>query len=219
MTLPYITGLPRDVTVNSLHWSTVGEANDADFLAITSELDSFLNLPVSAPGEDWDTLKMSDFLSTFVERGEDAGYVKFYDVSDDPLVLLAQTSLPIGFPSVSGPDMPNELAACLSITATPALPVLLRNRRGRVYFGPLNSSAVGDMTVGGQPYPALNTNFREVAAVACERMASGPTTVLWQIYSRVLDQAFQVSQGFIDNEFDTMRSRQFRATVRTSWTA
>jgi hypothetical protein len=87
-----------------------------------------------------------------------------------------------------------------------------------MYIGPLNGTYTqGAMDVAGVDLPAVSTACRESLAALCERMATGPTTVRWAIYSRAANQAYEVSGGFIDNEFDTQRRRQVDATARTTW--
>lgn len=215
--LPYVTNLPRDLSINVLHWNTVGDPNDADFLAITSEIDSFFNLEADAPDEDFDGLNIARYMSSVISRESGACRVRFYNIEDDPIILLAETQFTLEPHAEPSSNMPNEMAICCSLTATPALPVLLRNRRGRLYLGPVTSLVIGGMDVAGEEYPAVSSLVRELLAHVLERMATGPTTVLWQIYSRVNEEAYEVSGGFIDNEFDTQRRRQVPATARTVW--
>lgn len=216
--LPYTTGLPRDITVHALHWEVTGTPGDSDFLAITSEIDNFFNLDVDEPEPGAGTFPISGFLSPVIDRAENACRVKFYDAqAPKPRVRLAETQFTLDDP-LGGDALPNEVAVCLSINSVEgAGAILQRNRRGRVYIGPVHSGMLGERTEGGVDYPAVSSDFRQRLAFAAERMATGPTTVTWDIYSPTLDAAFAVSGGYVDNELDTIRSRQYVSSLRTTF--
>lgn len=218
VTMPFTTALPRDIAMNTFHWETSGDANDADYLAITSELDHFYNLPVDSDVPSADGLAVSQFLSRILSRSENAVTVTFSDAQADPAPVLAVTNFTLDNGSGFDADvLPQEVALCISYQATPLLPVPVRRRRGRVYMGPLNTNGVGEASTGGVDISVANTAIRNVFAEAASRMATGPTTVSWVVYSTVNDDSYVITEGWVDNAWDTQRRRELDATVRTTW--
>jgi hypothetical protein len=181
---------------------------------------------IDATGEPGDGLNICGFLSSCIKKSPDSWYIKFYDAEVGPSVdpgthkvLLNQIYLtPTELPYAET-DYPNEVSICASLTCTPGTVVTPRRRRGRFYIGPLNSSVGGLMTVGGQDAPAVASSTRSAIALACERMATQELDpfVSWSVWSPTNEAAYVVTGGFVDNEFDTQRRRQYRATSRTTW--
>lgn len=112
--------------------------------------------------------------------------------------------------------LPQEVAICLSFVDAVYLTTTAPGRhRGRVYIGPLNSSALQTVTGGyARPTAAVVTAMMEAAATLRD---SAPTGVEWAIWSRALDAFLPVDGGWVDNEFDTQRRRGHVSTVRNIW--
>lgn len=211
--LPFTTNLPKDVSINALHWSVDGDAdNDANWDAIANLVQAFWNDEVGgvAPGE---------YLSSIIKRDTDACFIKFYDAEADPQVLLGQRNFTLAATPVAETNYPNEVAICLSLTCTPATIVPVRRRRGRMYVGPVNVGVEGSRTVGGEEVPAVATGVRGVFAGACEAMATQTDSdfVAWGVWSTVNEALYVITGGFVDNDFDTQRRRQYPSTARTTW--
>ena len=131
--------------------------------------------------------------------------VKTYNMEDAkprPIKGDATYLIPTTSTSESGP---REVALCLSYWATRNLP---RNR-GRIYTGPW-------ITGTERPAPAaialLQTLKQGLANI-------GGTDIQWCVYSPTTPgglglQFKKVSGAWIDNEWDTIRSRGLRATTR-----
>jgi hypothetical protein len=107
---------------------------------------------------------------------------------------------------------PREVALCLSFYADRNLP---RNR-GRLYLGPWTPGHMSERP-GADPI-AWTVNMRNGLANI------GGVDVQWCVYSPTdsIGQATpvfkQVSAGWADDEWDTVRSRGLRAISRNAWT-
>lgn len=113
----------------------------------------------------------------------------------------------------SGNALPSECAICLSFASDPVTGVPAARRRGRVFIGPLSSG----LLVGSSParpdlvqlQSVLDGYIDAITAVGTDDL----TAVVW---SRTSGDVFPVARAWIDDEFDTMRSRGTRATTRLS---
>lgn len=212
VTLPYTTNLPRDIAMNVFHFTVPDEYGEGDFIAIAEALEEFYNDNV-----DGSNTNIARLISPVVSRGENACSMVFSDVQMDPSLPLFQADWTLGAP-IATSSLPLEVALCLSIRATPAIPVPIRRRTGRIYLGPLVT------TISQTPaneMPNVSSALRGQLALACQRLIDPETldAQAWSIYSRVDDAAYEVSGGWIDNEFDTQRRRAQDPTARTVWTA
>lgn len=99
--------------------------------------------------------------------------------------------------------MPRELALCLSFFSVRNIP----RQRGRLYIPAtfLNASA------GISP---VSTQQDRVASLVPIFTALGGVDVDWCVYSRTNNAAYPVTDWWIDNEWDTVRSRGLRASSR-----
>lgn len=210
--LPYVTGLPRDVAINSFHFSTPDTDPAAEAAAIVNALDLFYNLNVGAEAN------VATYISEFVTRDTNGCRFDFFidDINNQGLQGSVPWSLE-GEPPNS--TLPLEVSVCTSfVGANPGL-VPVRRRRGRIYIGPLGGNAI-EYNPDNPPEPA--TALVEILVGATERLASdsglASAGVEWQVWSRANDAGYQVISGWVDNEFDTQRRREVDATVRTAWT-
>jgi len=101
---------------------------------------------------------------------------------------------------------PREVAICLSYYGERNLP----RTRGRMFLG----VATAGKSVGGVN---INPTFRTQALELGNRIAAlGGNDIDWQVYSRVSDAAENVQHMFVDDEWDTIRSRGMIATTRST---
>lgn len=137
--------------------------------------------------------------------------IRVYDLGKPTPRLPSVRALAL--PSMStAPAMPPEVAACLSYYAGRPLP----RRRGRIYLGPLaiGASAVTDGNV------RVNASCRATFAEAGARLADeGFGGVNWCVLSQRDGNAFEITGGWVDNDFDTQQRRSSSATERTLWGA
>jgi hypothetical protein len=225
--MPYTTNLPKDVSMNVLHWLVDDGADSADLADLSGHIATFYNGPFEP-----DDVGPSFYISDVVTRAEEGCRIEWYEVDPATPDLPSEVDPDTGIPqsddtstwldtylwtlgaTTTDTMLPLEVAICISTKATPALPVPIRRRRGRVYIGPLTT----DVVKAGSPYlPRVDPNVMQTLANAADYLAGTPTAGQWAIYSGRAAQAYVVSEGFVDNEFDTQRRRQLRATERVLW--
>lgn len=110
----------------------------------------------------------------------------------------------------TGNPLPPEVAKCLSFQGVAVSGVPQARRRGRVYLGPFNTSTLG---TNGRPTTALTDDIRDDAQVLLTA-SKAATTWFWTVWSDTLGTGVEVDNGWVDDEWDTMRSRGRDATYR-----
>lgn len=184
------TPFPRDRIVNTLHFN-----HTALTLAPT----------------DYDSLA-NDLIGIWEGNWVDAGQppeikVSLYNL-DDPKPR-APVSVQIAHPASSpASQCPREVALCLSFYHDFNRP---RNR-GRIYLCP---AARGLSALPAKPADAL---CNQALAMATAFAALGGSNVKWCVFSRMDNQHKPVTHAYVDNEWDTVRSRGLRATSRVAAT-
>jgi len=109
------------------------------------------------------------------------------------------------------PVCPPELACCLSFYGTQNIP----RQRGRLYV-PVFLLNLGANEVSA---PVIGSPARDkVAQLVAKFAALGGTNVDWIVWSQVAHAATKVQNYWIDEAWDTMRSRGLKATARTTGT-
>lgn len=133
--------------------------------------------------------------------------VKVYDAQGTPPVFPVgqATRNPL---TVGTSGMPREVACCLSFYADSNQP----RRRGRLYIpGPV-------ITNGAAPTRPSTANMTKVGGLATHFAALGGTNIDWVVFSRADNDARRVTNWWVDDEWDTIRSRGLRGTARQSGT-
>lgn len=210
--LPYVTGLPRDVAVNTFHFF-VPAIDSGPLEAIRDTLIEFYN---DAPPTETDSIGQA--LTAYIDRTTDACEIRLYDAEATggplgvgPFTLVAPNSTP---------SLPFEVALCLSFAGSDASVLPAASKRGRVYLGPL---LLDNITAPANLPPRPSTALIDIVTKSALRMAT--STVLsgegveWVVWSRRYEDATVVQFGWVDNEFDTQRRRQVEASVRYNWTS
>jgi hypothetical protein len=106
--------------------------------------------------------------------------------------------------ATQAPATPRELAVCLSFYGERNVP----RQRGRLY---MPCDILGLTTNSPRP----PTTIAKMATLVGLFTGLGGADVDWCVYSRTLDAAFSVTDWWYDNEWDIMRSRGGRGTLRT----
>lgn len=102
-------------------------------------------------------------------------------------------------------DQPREVACCLSFYSEFNRPRL----RGRLYIcAALTQSAA---STSGRPSLGMRTKVGQLAPILQDL---GGLDVDWCVYSRVDNEARAVTNWWVDDEWDTIRSRGLRGTTR-----
>lgn len=161
---------------------------------------------------DWESLAqdLATLMGTYraIPGGYNRQTTKLYSL-EDPLPRPVKAERTDTLAPSGGDTAPREVALCLSYYSERNLP---RNR-GRLFIGPWSSA--NERPSSGQI--AQLTALKDLLADL------GGVDVQWCVYSRTtpggLDEKFkQVSAGWVDNEWDTVRSRGLKATARNAWT-
>lgn len=196
------SGIPKDRVVNTFHFSP-GLAKEQ------------LTIPV----RDFYTAgspSVGGFLSPYLDRTAGKTRVKVYDLADPmPREPLDDTFI---LPASSGgTPLPREVAGCLSYYSDRNI----RRQRGRIYLGPLTTSAIENRAND----QGLTTAFRDCvknAALALMDFFEG--TEGWIVYSEAEHLAVgaeyagrKVDHGWVDDAIDIQRRRGVAPLARTAF--
>lgn len=150
--------------------------------------------------------------------------VRLYNMRDPEPRAVRSTST-IALTPNAGNMFPGEVAICLSFQADQISGVPQARRRGRIFLGPIVSTAVEYDSAGAY----IAGGVRNTLATAASTLAAGTSVegsgVRWAVYSRTtdalssIDDAFHdVANGWIDVNWDTQRRRGRTTPGRTLWT-
>lgn len=207
------SGIPADQVVNTFHHSTaVAVPTAAELDALHAQIVDFYVGPTGPSPQ------VQSFLSRFLASTVN---VKSYNLSL-PIPRSPIKVSTFGITPSTATPLPSEVAAVLSYRSEPASGVPLASSRGRLYIGPLSTTAqdVGSVDV------TLNAGIRTGLGSAAIRMVNAGKTgtqPVWVVFSptrRARGQspdALAVSRGFIDDAFDTQRRRGPKPSVRSVW--
>ena len=218
VSLPYTTGLPRDVSVNT--WNLVGapaEADSATFDLWRDRFAAFFNDAVSGTS-------ISQYIAPIVSRTANACRVDFFrilDLSAGTMLPIAERTFTLGAAADTN-SMPLEVAICTSLQSGERIAPSgrpLARRQGRLFLGPWGALAVN--ASGGsmpKPLPALLTRIASATKTLVDAgdIESDGHIAVW---SRADGMASEVTKGWVDNAWDTQRRREVDATARTTWVA
>lgn len=112
----------------------------------------------------------------------------------------------------AGGNMPQEVAMALSFQGARFAGLPQNRRRGRVFLGPLDSSVCG---TDDRPVSAFLTTMTGAATTlkaACQALSPA---VNWSVWSQTDADVVNITDGWMDNAFDTVRRRGIEVTSRT----
>lgn len=210
--IPMDSGTPEDDVINVWHFDS-----DQTF------------------AEDADDVfgRLSDFYQAidsivFPARVSSTAHVKIYDLADpEPRVPGFEDDIPLST-TADNVAIPNEVAMCLSMAADPVSGVAPGRLRGRIFLGPVASTAM--TVVGGRVRFAPTAMLNVVTAAQTLAVGPDPGDARLAVFSPTihaaeggtpadLDAAFHdVTRLWIDNAPDTIRSRGERADARETVT-
>lgn len=159
-------------------------------------------------GENWESFA-ADFAQAMYVYANSAVQttVTIYDTAGPaPHFPLGKAVVASGIHPASA--APREVALCLSYYAERNMPRL----RGRLYV-PIS---VISAAPGVRPAPTHQT---KVGALAQLLQDAGGVDIDWSVWSRRDLAARKVTNWWVDNEWDTVRSRGMRGTARTVGTS
>jgi hypothetical protein len=200
------SGLPEDVYVNSFvfNLSTTTEPTATLYETIANDLRDFYDI-AHAPAGNPIKLFFPAFLANQVE-------MKFYWLGQaPPREPFLQTRLITT--DGSSQALPSEVALCASYYADRNLP----RQRGRIYIGPFTVGALS----GGAGAPAIPVSgLIDAVRWSSQWLANqGGTSYVWSILSGADGVSRGITNGWVDNAFDTQRRRGEEASTRSTWQA
>jgi hypothetical protein len=213
VTFANVTALPEDNIVNTWHVladdATAGGLAAALGIAATRLIDFYT---AGAGTAD----KVSSYFTNKISNTADAHHIKAYDLTTpSPRVPIIDATFS-RVAAASATRVPDEVALCLSYQADKVAGTPQSRRRGRIYLGPLNGQAqnAGDGTLPATAF--MNAVAARAAALAGASDTDAEWT--WVVHSAKYGTDATVTNGWVDNAFDTQRRRGQRATARTTWT-
>lgn len=210
-TLVRASGLAEDNVVNSFYFESPAPLPD-DTDSLAAIVKAFYN---SNPATNGVTTALRNILSPECSGG---GITKVY-LMDDALPRAPKETLEWSWtaPATNGTAMVSEVACCLSFKAAAASGVNAARRRGRVYIGPLSTTA---MTVTGNiPRPSVALTNQLIASaikMRADALAAGFTWVVHSPTTSALAR-YPVAAVSVDDAFDTQRRRGTKPTGKTTW--
>lgn len=184
---------PANFVTNTMYWDD-GEAETFSTL-VTEIVDAY-------------NLIQSHISTVIAENGHD---IQFYRMSDpEPRAPVFEDSWNLS--GTSATSIPRECAMCVSFQAPRISGVPQSRRRGRLYLGPFGSSALDTAT--GNPSANIVTACVNFGSALLD-FSQGQADWKWAVYSTVNETGSEVSDGWVDNAWDTQRRRGNEWTART----
>lgn len=187
-----VSNLIEDASTNTYHF-------DADTVGDLAAINTQLQLAYQAMRTHYSNL-----------MSQNGHEIKWYRLSD------AKPRAPVRIDTFNfttapaGPPLPTEVAMVVSFQGQKSSGQPQARRRGRVFLGPLPTTAID-----GSAYIASVTRLAALNAFAALLDASQlATTWKWAVYSTVNGTGVPVDNGWIENAFDTQRRRGRIATSR-----
>lgn len=207
------SGVAADQYVNTFHL-LCGVVSEADLEDIATVIREFYSVgqgggthPIAyymAPGAD-----------TIGER------VKIYDLSDsiprEPIYDVITTPEAMGGPGVA---LPSEVAVCLSYSGVPASGIPLASTRGRIYIGPLSTSAMGSELSDhvSRPHIAFLSALVFAGQRVANQLADATPITTWVVHSVTHAHDSGIVRFWADDAWDTQRRRGDPPTSRQTST-
>lgn len=191
--LAHDSALPEDVCVNNFSVVTAATDDVGSAIAFISALHAEYALV-----QNFLSNQLSGAVQYRLYNRADASPRVPIDVLDDNLVTGITA-------------LPQEVALCMSFQAAATSGVNQARRRGRIYFGPLAATALDNNT--GRPAAGFLTALNAFGGSLLNQ-SQAQENWTWTVHSQTTGSDHVIANGWVDNEFDTMRSRGRRPTSR-----
>jgi hypothetical protein len=197
VTFPADSSDTEDVIVNN--WGFDAVATAAGVVNAHTALDAFYTTLVTYFSSAYDYT---------------AATIKWYNMLDPEPRVPFETSLLNVAGSPSANLLPTECCVCLSFQGYPTSGTSQARRRGRIYLPPMGVNAMA--ASGGLVLASLVTL---IAGTANTLMTTGAGSDFdWIVISKTPSiNAVLVTNGWVDNAWDTQRRRGFDATTRVEF--
>ncbi len=114
---------------------------------------------------------------------------------------------------VGSAPLPPEVSLCVSFQGPKVSGQPQARRRGRIYLPFMDEANNG---VDGRPSSAMVTAIAGAAGTLLAA-SNAATTWTWEVFSTVSGGNVTITEGWVDNEWDTQRRRGRKATARTTF--
>lgn len=192
--------IPEDVIMNTWHFLTTATPPTAPTLtAIHNALVAFY--------QAIDDTVFSNYVGPTAE-------VKQYDLGD-PKPRSPLMTAPFTLVS-SNSAYPAEVAIAASFQAAKTSGVNMARRRGRVFLGPIAATA----GTTGPLKPVITSTVRNLIAASLGNLLTASDANAdweWAVYSPTDNAAVAVKSGWVDDAFDTIRSRGPKPAARSTF--
>lgn len=184
---------PTNYITNTWHCAAITDSDASDFATAVITLHKALNFQYSG------------------QLAQNNHEYKIYDLTDPVPRAPIYEGLWSFASAPAGDGLPPELCVCLSYQAPKISGVPQSRRRGRIYLGPFDSS----LNVSGRPTSALITAIANAGEALLNAGIATAGDWNWAVYSTVLGGTADVTNGWVDDEWDIQRRRGRLASTRT----
>jgi hypothetical protein len=202
------SGLPTDVFTNTWYFRNT---QSPSVTPIADRIESVLTA-------FWTTAGSADQVIDYIPAVITAQPVlmKTYDLgTGPPRSPVDERNIDLSAFGAATTQLPREVACVLSYYAGRQElepPINGNRRRGRLYIGPLATGAIAP-GLSGAMEPALRTALAEAAL----NVRDTTEDVNWHQLSQTNGTLHPVTGGWVDDAFDTQRSRGREPTSRVTW--
>lgn len=198
VTLRTADSLPANYVTNQLCIANMA-SGDLTEAAVTTAIKDF-----------YDTFRAACYPSTVAQNDH---ICKFYTAGGpQPNYPYAETTWDFAT-APAGTPLPSECAIVLSFQGLRIPGTPQARRRGRIYIGPLVSTANN----AGRPATAAATNPTVAAVTFAADIQAIDASYRWAVWSALNGSAVPVANGWVDDAFDTQRSRGVQTTSRITF--
>jgi len=208
VTMPAKTARTEDACVNTWHLNSLGSNLQLSMDVFAANLETFY----------------TPIVPLYSSKMNPGGTViRFYNMNDPKPrpPIYTDTLFSTAVSAHTTAALPTEVALVLSYAAPKVAGKNQNRRRGHIYLGPW--AAVGDNNDNDRPKATLVGTVKD-AASAFLAESNGGITYNWVVYSQTsVDQGgggdpyVQVTNGWVDDSWDTQRRRGLEPIVRTTF--
>lgn len=198
------SGLPEDQRVNTWYFRNDQEVPNIPNLidAIAAVLDAFYGATNGAAGGS-----IANLMSGLVTSAE---YIVYDLGASGKRYPIGSPRAATWTPPATTQSLPGEVSSVLSYYAGQG-----PRKRGRLYLGPFIQTANSGGAALSEPSSDLQTRMVESAL----NVLNTTENVTWAQVSPTAGEATPVIGGWVDNAWDTQRSRGVAPTSRATWGA
>jgi hypothetical protein len=192
------TGESADTNVTSFAFTKAGTLDSGDAAYVAGHMTTF-----------WAAIRTAGAL---LGRAQNAHVLKIYNaVTTTPNYPLDERTFNLAV-APGAVQLPLEVQLCISYANDSAIVVPRARRRGRIYI----TGHTTANNVVGRPAAGIQTGVATAFRDLVEAFDTDPEFELC-IWSRANASLYPIERVYVDNEWDTMRSRGGKSTSRVSY--